>query len=73
VSQLVTVDGRYTYRWPGDEPLEVGDLVLLPGNWLIRDPFPGTVTALDGGSYDGPISTIIKRLPPAVPPTQPTD
>jgi len=66
--QLVQVDRGYTYQWlHADDPLEVGDRVLLPANWLSEikhgpGPFPATVLKL-GSDYAGPVSTIIKRLP----------
>ncbi|WP_171171869.1 hypothetical protein [Streptomyces sp. I05A-00742] len=64
--QVVGVDG-YAYRWRGDEPLAVGDRVLLPENYVSsmkygRGPFPGVVTEL-GTTYRGPLSFIIRRAP----------
>lgn len=65
--QIVEVDGRYAYRWPGDPELKVGDRVLLPENWASvfkhgPGPFSGTVTAL-GTTYRGELSQIMRRLP----------
>jgi len=62
--QVVEVDG-YAYTWSGAEPLEVGDRVLLPGNWLSSlksgpGPFSGTVSQI-GTSYTGTLSQIIRR------------
>ena len=64
--QAVEVDG-YAYRWRGDQPLEVGDRVLLPENWLSRlkhgpGPYPGVVTRL-GATYRGELFLIVGRVP----------
>lgn len=64
--QVVTV-GKYAYRWSGQPPLEVGDRILLPANWLSElksgpGPQVGVVTQL-GTTYDGPLSRIIGRAP----------
>jgi hypothetical protein len=58
--------GKYAYLWEGAEPLEPGDRVLLPENWLSRTingpgPFEDTVTSIDS-DYDGPISRIIAKV-----------
>lgn len=63
--QIVEVGG-YAYRWRGDEPLQVGDRVLLPENYVSRmkegrGPFQGVVTGL-GTTYRGNLSTIISRI-----------
>ena len=63
--QLVIVDDRYTYRWDG-EPLQVGDRVLLPENWLSavkhgHGPFPGVITSL-GSAYQGELSRVIRKI-----------
>lgn len=65
--QVVEVDGRYAYRWSGEPPLEVGEAVLLPENWLSgmtrgRGPYAGVVTKL-GSTYRGPLSVIVARAP----------
>ncbi|MGA4545619.1 hypothetical protein ACPA54_37080 [Uniformispora flossi] len=64
--QVVQV-GRYAYRWRGEKPLEVGDSVLLPENYVSSlkhgpGPFVGTVSAL-GTTYRGSLSTVIRRMP----------
>lgn len=64
--QVVEVGG-YGYRWSGSPPLEVGERVLLPENWLSavqrgHGPFEGVVTAL-GSTYEGPLSRILRRAP----------
>lgn len=64
--QVVEVNG-YGYRWSGDSPLEVGDRVLLPPNYvsvLQHGPgaWPGVVTAL-GTLYTGTLSRIVGRAP----------
>ncbi|MCA1707509.1 MAG: hypothetical protein LC808_31260 [Actinobacteria bacterium] len=66
--QVVEV-GQYTYRWRGETPLEVGDRVLLPENWLSRmkdgpGPTEGVVTRL-GSTYRGELSLIVDRVRPA--------
>ncbi|MER5304985.1 hypothetical protein ABT039_36735 [Streptomyces lasiicapitis] len=64
--QVVDVGG-YAYRWRGSTPLEVGDRVLLPENYVSRmknDPGPtlGVVSKL-GTTYRGPLSDIVRRAP----------
>ncbi|PYC77336.1 hypothetical protein C7C46_19025 [Streptomyces tateyamensis] len=66
--QVVQV-GRYAYRWRGGEPLEVGDRVRIPENYVSRlkdgpGPTIGVVTAL-GTTYRGDLSVIIGRAPVA--------
>lgn len=66
-AQVVEV-GRYAYRWSGDEPLTVGDKVMLPQNWVSEmtdgpGPFSGTVTRL-GSTYTGALSSIIRKVSP---------
>jgi hypothetical protein len=58
--QVVQV-GRYAYAWAGREPLEIGDRVLLPGNWLYPKPSEDTVTG-QGTSYTGTLSEIIRKI-----------
>lgn len=58
-SQKVMV-GRYTYEWHGNPPLEVGDVVVLPPNWLFEHETEGVVTSL-ASDYSGPLSSI-RRL-----------
>jgi len=59
--QIVKV-GKYAYTWNGPDPLQVGDVVMVPENWL----FPatrGTVTEL-GTTYDGalvPLDGLVER------------
>lgn len=62
--QVVEV-GRYAYRWHGDPPLEVGERVLLPENWLSGikhgpGPHEAVVTGL-GTTYRGELSRIVGR------------
>lgn len=62
--QAVTV-GRYSYLWTGQPPLEVGDQVLLPENYVSSlkqgpGPYVGTVTEL-GTTYTGSLSRILRR------------
>ncbi|MGV9693966.1 hypothetical protein ACWDUX_33265 [Streptomyces sp. NPDC003444] len=64
--QVVQV-GKYSYRWCGSDPLEVGDRVLLPENWLskLKDGpglTVGVVTKL-GTTYCGSLSDIVGRAP----------
>ncbi|KAB8163705.1 hypothetical protein FH609_018715 [Streptomyces sp. 3MP-14] len=63
--QVVDVGG-YAYRWRGVEPLQVGDRVLLPENYVSRmkhgpGPFQGVVTNL-GTTYRGHLATIIRKV-----------
>ncbi|MDX3854092.1 hypothetical protein PV679_26265 [Streptomyces sp. AK02-01A] len=64
--QVVDVSG-YAYRWRGSKPLEVGDSVLLPENYVSRmkhgpGPAVGVVTKL-GTTYHGPLTDIVRRAP----------
>ena len=64
--QVVQV-GKYSYRWRGGDPLEVGDRVLLPENWVskLKDgpgSTVGVVTKL-GTTYRGSLSDIVGRAP----------
>lgn len=66
--QVVEV-GRYAYRWGGNPPLEVGERVRLPQNWLseVRSG-PGTyegVVAKLGATYRGQLSRILGRADPS--------
>jgi hypothetical protein len=63
--QVVTV-GRYAYRWSGETPLEIGDRVLLPENYVSRvrhgpGPVEAIVTGL-GTTYQGPLAFVLRRL-----------
>ena len=58
--------GRYAYRWSGETPLEVGDRVLLPENYVSRmkhgpGPVEAVVRAL-GTTYQGPLAFVLRRL-----------
>ncbi|MEU9608690.1 hypothetical protein [Streptomyces sp. NPDC048057] len=64
--QVVEVGG-YGYRWRGRDPLEVGDRVLLPENYVSRlrngpGPTVGVVNKL-GTTYQGSLSDIVGRAP----------
>ncbi|MEV8419410.1 hypothetical protein [Streptomyces niveus] len=64
--QTVEVGG-YGYCWRGDAPLEVGDRVLLPENYVSRlkngpGPTVGVVNKL-GTTYRGPLSDVVGRAP----------
>lgn len=53
---------EYTYTWPRDEePLKVGDRVVLPSNWLSDAPI-GTVRGF-GSDYEGLPDPILRRAP----------
>jgi hypothetical protein len=62
----VTVEGKaLAYNWRGDEPLGLGDIVVLPQPWWAPDrrQFPtreGTVTRLST-DYTGSLVDIIGR------------
>jgi hypothetical protein len=60
-NQIVAI-GRYAYVWAGAEPLKVGDVVELPGNWTTGfEPYRGAVTAL-GTGYNGPLDRVVRRV-----------
>ncbi|MFC8826598.1 hypothetical protein ACFT9I_14795 [Streptomyces sp. NPDC057137] len=64
--QAVEVGG-YGFRRRGNDPLEVGDRVLLPENYVSRlkngpGPTVGVVNKL-GTTYRGPLSDIVGRAP----------
>jgi hypothetical protein len=72
--QVVEV-GRYSYRWRGTTPLQVGERVLLPENWRSRmkdgpGPQVGVVTAL-GSTYRGELSVLVGRAPQIEPGSKP--
>ena len=55
--------GKYAYTWNGPEPLRIGDLCRLPGNWLFKHPQEEVVTGF-GTDYDGalqPVLCLLKR------------
>lgn len=62
--QIVSVDiggsRPFAYTWGGD-PLAVGDRVLLPGNWLHRNPFEGKVVEM-GSSYQDAMVDVLRKL-----------
>jgi hypothetical protein len=67
--QIIEINGKLGYRWSGDEPLSIGDRVVLPENWISqmkegRGSWVGTVTAL-GSDYDGDMSLVLRRAPAA--------
>lgn len=67
--QLLIIDDRYTWSWAGEPDLDVGDVVLLPGNPWTRDkPYRGVVTAL-GSDYLGPVRQVLGRCDPGDYPT----
>ncbi|MEU5977484.1 hypothetical protein [Streptomyces sp. NPDC047315] len=64
--QVVEV-GRYGYRWRENDPLEVGDRVLLPESYVSRlkngpGPTVGVVN-MPGTTYQGSLSGIVGRAP----------
>ena len=59
MTEQIVMVGNYTYAWHGDTKLKVGDVVVLPPNWLFDHETEGTVTAL-GSSYTGPLTRIRK-------------
>jgi hypothetical protein len=66
--QVVVIEGGLTYHWDGEPPLEVGDRVLLPENWLSRartgpGPWEGTVAQL-GSDYQGQTVSVLQNLRP---------
>lgn len=63
--QLVTVDKGLCYRWTGSDPLQVGDTVIVPGNWLFPNQQRMTVVSL-GSSFTGTIVDIVRRVESAV-------
>lgn len=52
----------FSYEWHGQEPLKVGDRVLLPANWVRPDPFVGTVVEI-GTEYTGELASVLEKLP----------
>jgi len=63
--QIVCCGGGYAYTWDGDEPLAIGDRVLLPGNWLYPGPSQDVVRSL-GTDYAGPLQRVLRRVDDAV-------
>jgi Ribonuclease G/E len=49
------------YTYTSRASVEVGDLVMTPGNWHRKDPQTATVVAI-GSDYDGHCSEILRVL-----------
>lgn len=47
------------YAYECHEPVQVGDIVQLPGNAVNPEPQEGTVIALDS-AYEGDMATVVK-------------
>lgn len=68
-TQVVQVDigakRTFAYRWHGkpddNAPLNIGDRVLLPGNFYTPEPFWGVVAAFGEQGYTGPLAEIMER------------
>lgn len=53
----------YGYTFATDLPgLQVGDYVEVPGSWFDETPRLATVVSLNGGDYNGPVSTIFRQI-----------
>lgn len=65
--QLVVVDNdtgkALTYRWVGEKDLEIGEMVVVPPNWLVQRSRICAVIAI-GSSYDGELQNILRRARP---------
>lgn len=60
--QIVEIDDKYAYAWPGRTDLKIGDAVVLPGSsWLGSPAWSGRVTKI-GTSYRGPVAQILRRV-----------
>lgn len=60
-AQLVTVSIRgLTYRWPDQPDLQIGDTVVIPGNWLVKEQQECTVAGL-GSDFEGYIQNIVRK------------
>lgn len=64
--QYVKIDlsGRaYTYAWAGDQPLAVGDWVVVPGNSYNPDPSTGRVLRLlPKCDFTGKVTILRQRI-----------
>lgn len=62
--QIVTVDEKkkYAYAWNGAEPLAVGDLVRVPGNWLNSQESTARVTGLGNDTWKGDCVLLLGRV-----------
>lgn len=58
IGRHIELGGAYVYSTT--EQLQIGDIVLVPGNDLVQQPSEATVAALDGGGYDGPVAPILR-------------
>lgn len=57
--QVVVCDARYAYAWPWpDEPLKVGDRVVVPGGRY--GAFQSVVTSV-GSFYEGRLTRLLRR------------
>lgn len=67
-SQIVTVkfpdtERLYAYRWTGDAPLMIGDVVVVPPNWVNEDFSRATVAQYGGNDdYMGPLAQIVEKV-----------
>lgn len=52
---------RPSYTYSTAEPVEVGDVVLVPGNKWHPRPQPATVVAL-GSDREGPVKPVLRKL-----------
>lgn len=55
--QIVKVSTGYTYAWRGEPRIKIGDVVVLPPNWLFNHETEATVTALNS-DYKGNLASI---------------
>ena len=58
---VVNIARGLTYAWGGSEPLSVGDVVVVPGNWLHSSPQTAEVIGI-GSDYKGSMSSILRKV-----------
>jgi primosomal protein N' len=60
-----TGSASYAYSYevpPGEEPLELGDVVEVPPNWVSEDGAQAVVVAFGDGGYKGKLSWVVRKV-----------
>jgi hypothetical protein len=60
--QMAGAQKSYGYAWKGEEPLELGEWVMLPGNVVSPEGCKGKVTGFGRDGYNGPLKEVVSRI-----------
>jgi hypothetical protein len=60
--QMAGAQRAYGYAWKGEEPLELGEWVMLPGNVVSPEGCKGKVTGFGRDGYNGPLKEVMSRI-----------